>query len=51
MVLHIYRTAFGYGNMGYASALSWTLLLMVGAITLVNFIGSKYWVYYETKVD
>lgn len=51
MVLHIYRTAFGYGNMGYASALSWALLLMVGAITLVNFLASKYWVYYETRVD
>lgn len=51
MVLHIYRTAFRYGEMGYASALSWALLLMIGAITLINFIGSKYWVYYETKVD
>lgn len=51
MVLHIYRNAFGYGNMGFASALSWTLLAMVGVITLVNFIGSRYWVYYETKVD
>jgi len=51
LVLHIYRTAFRYGEMGYASALSWALLLMIGAITLINFIGSKYWVYYETKVD
>lgn len=51
MVLHIYRTAFRYGEMGYASALSWALLLMIGVITLFNFFGSKYWIYYENKVD
>jgi multiple sugar transport system permease protein len=51
LVLHIYNNAFKYGEMGYASALSWTLLLMIGAVTLVNFLVSKYWVYYETKVD
>jgi multiple sugar transport system permease protein len=37
--------------MGFASALSWTLLMMIAAVTAVNFLVSKYWVYYETKVD
>lgn len=49
MVLNIYNQAFRFGNMGYASALSWVLLLIIGAVTVVNFVGSKYWVYYETK--
>ncbi len=49
MVLNIYNQAFRFGNMGYASALSWVLLLIIGAVTAVNFVGSKYWVYYETK--
>lgn len=49
MVLNIYNQAFRFGNMGYASALSWTLLLIIGAFTAVSFLGSKYWVYYETK--
>lgn len=51
MVLHIYNNAFGFGKMGFASALSWTLLMMIAAVTAVNFLVSKYWVYYETKVD
>lgn len=49
MVLNIYNQAFRFGNMGYASALSWVLLLIIGAITVLNFVASKYWVYYETK--
>ncbi len=51
MVLHVYNNAFGFGKMGFASALSWTLLMMIAAVTAVNFLVSKYWVYYETKVD
>jgi multiple sugar transport system permease protein len=50
MVLNIYNQAFRFGNMGYAAALSWTLLLIIGAFTAVNFIASRYWVYYETRM-
>lgn len=46
MVL-IYRNAFQYFQMGYASALSVVLFLAVVAITLAIFRSSRLWVYYE----
>jgi multiple sugar transport system permease protein len=46
MVL-IYRNAFRYFSMGYASALSVVLFLAVLAVTLVIFRSSRWWVYYE----
>lgn len=46
-VLNLYRQAFEFHNMGYASALAWVLFLIVLALTLVVFRGSKKWVYYE----
>ncbi|TVQ24354.1 MAG: sugar ABC transporter permease [Spirochaetaceae bacterium] len=49
MVLNIYNQAFRYGNMGYASALSWTLLVIIAGFTGISFLVSKYWVYYETS--
>lgn len=45
--LYIYAQAFEKGNYGYASALTWILLLIIGAITAVVFRSSKYWVYYN----
>jgi multiple sugar transport system permease protein len=35
--------------MGYASALAWILLLVVGVITAVVFKTSSYWVFYEAR--
>ena len=32
--------------MGYASAMAWVLLLIIAALTGVNFLASKYWVFY-----
>ena len=49
MVLNIYNQAFRFGNMSYAAALSWVLLLMIGLLTAINFVLSKKWVYYESK--
>lgn len=49
MVLNIYNQAFRFGNMSYAAALSWVLLIIIGILTGLNFILSKKWVYYETK--
>jgi multiple sugar transport system permease protein len=46
MVL-IYRNAFRYFSMGYASALSVVLFLAVVAVTLLIFRSSRWWVYYE----
>ncbi len=45
--LYIYDQAFQKGNYGYASALTWILLIIIGALTAVVFSSSKYWVYYN----
>lgn len=46
MVL-IYRNAFQYFQMGYASALSVVLVVVVVAITAIIFRTSRAWVFYE----
>jgi multiple sugar transport system permease protein len=46
-VLYLYNQAFQFGRQGYASALAWILLLIVLALTLLNFRLSGRWVYYE----
>ena len=46
-VLKLYREAFEYHNMGYASAMAWVLFLIVLVLTLLIFRGSKNLVYYE----
>jgi multiple sugar transport system permease protein len=46
-VLNLYRQAFEYHNMGYASAMAWVLFLIVLVLTLLVFRGSKNLVYYE----
>lgn len=45
--LYLYQEAFANFRMGYASALAWFLLLIIGAFTAVSFLTSRYWVYYE----
>lgn len=45
--LYLYQQAFGSArDMGYASALAWLLVLIVGTLTAVNFMLSKKWVHY-----
>jgi len=46
-VLYIYRQAFEFFQMGYASALSTILFLIVLALTLIVLRSSRYWVQYE----
>lgn len=48
-VLHIYNTAFRNLEMGYASAMSWTLLFIIAITTGIIFLTSKFWVYYESE--
>ena len=48
-VLHIYDNAMGSDKMGYASALSWILFIMIALITAITFKTSK-WVYYGEEV-
>jgi multiple sugar transport system permease protein len=46
-VLNLYRQAFEFHNMGYASAMAWVLFLIVLALTILVFRGSRNLVYYE----
>ncbi|WP_338541859.1 carbohydrate ABC transporter permease [Paenibacillus tundrae] len=46
-VLYIYDLAFKQQRMGYASAVSWSLLILIAVVTAIIFITSKRWVYYE----
>jgi multiple sugar transport system permease protein len=45
--LYLYQEGFGAYRMGYASALAWLLVLIIGVFTAVNFWLSKYWVHYD----
>lgn len=47
--LYLYQSAFNYFEMGYASAMAWVLLVMVGIVTALIFKTSARWVYYESK--
>jgi multiple sugar transport system permease protein len=47
MGLYIYRTAFKFLDLGYASAMAWVLLVVIMLITLVQFVAARFWVYYE----
>lgn len=46
-VYMIYKSAFEYLQMGYASALAWILFAIILGLTLLQLWGSKRWVYYE----
>ena len=48
-VLYLYRNAFEYFKMGYASALAWVLFLIVMIFTLIQFRLAKHFVYYEAE--
>ncbi len=50
-VLYLYRKAFQFFDMGYASALAWVLFLIVLACTLVVFKTSGRWVFYRGEVE
>ncbi|MEE4194298.1 MAG: sugar ABC transporter permease [Anaerolineae bacterium] len=46
-VMYLYRQAFTYLNMGYASAMAWVLFLIVLALTVLIFLTSGKWVFYQ----
>jgi multiple sugar transport system permease protein len=48
-VLYLYRNAFKYFRMGYASAQAWVLFLILLALTLVVLKSASVWVYYEAE--
>ncbi|MBL1419313.1 MAG: sugar ABC transporter permease [Alphaproteobacteria bacterium] len=49
--IYLFNEAFKFFRMGYASALAWTLLVIIGAFTALSFFASKYWVHYENEKD
>jgi multiple sugar transport system permease protein len=44
--LYLYQQAFTDFNMGYASAMAWLLVVVVGLLTAVAFSTSHFWVHY-----
>ncbi|MCB0079547.1 MAG: sugar ABC transporter permease [Caldilineaceae bacterium] len=46
--LHLYLQGWTYHEMGYASAMAWVLLLIIGALTALVFRSSGWWVSYGT---
>jgi multiple sugar transport system permease protein len=45
--LYLYKQAFTELDMGYASAMAWFLLLIIGGFTAFNFWLSRFWVFYD----
>jgi multiple sugar transport system permease protein len=45
--LNLYRTAFQFGEMGFASAQAWFIFLIALALTIAIFATSNRWVYYS----
>jgi multiple sugar transport system permease protein len=43
LVYHIYTSAFTFYNMGYASAMSWVLFIILFTMTLIQMRGQKKW--------
>lgn len=47
--LYVYNNAFDYYKMGYASAMSWVMLVVMSIITIIIFKTSKRWVFSEAN--
>lgn len=45
-MLNLYKEAFAYYNMGYASTLAWAMFIVALAVTLGLFASARRWVYY-----
>jgi multiple sugar transport system permease protein len=50
MVLYLYRKGFQQFRFGYASAIAWSLFLIIIAFTALVFRSSSAWVYYESEL-
>jgi len=48
-VLYMYRRAFEYFDMGYASAMAWVMLVIIAFFTALIFRSSSHWVHYESE--
>ncbi|MHB0855933.1 MAG: carbohydrate ABC transporter permease [Anaerolineae bacterium] len=48
-LVYLYRNAFAFFRMGYASAMAWVLFVIVLVLTLMQFKMASLWVYYEVE--
>jgi multiple sugar transport system permease protein len=46
-MFYLYRRAFVFHNMGYASAMAWILFVIIFVLTVIQFATARRWVYYE----
>lgn len=47
--MKLYKEGFSYFKMGYASAISWIIFIMIMIVTALLFRSSSTWVYYEDE--
>src|SRR5690625_3381858 len=47
--LYLFKQGFEYFNMGYASAMAWIMLIIIGIFTSIIFMSSRFWVHYESE--
>lgn len=45
--LYLYQQGFLRFDMGYASAMAWIMFIVIAVFTGINFLVSKYWVFYD----
>ena len=43
--LYVYNHAFNFFNMGYASAMSWVMVVIIGFVTMMILKSSKFWMH------
>lgn len=48
-VIYLFRQAFEFLNVGYASAMAWLLFAITLGLTLIQLRLSRRWVYYEGR--
>ena len=46
-VLYLFKNAFTYFKMGYASAIAWVVFVVILTLALIQLWAQKYWVFYE----
>ena len=48
-VLYLFKNAFTFFKMGYASAIAWVIFVVILCLALIQLWAQKYWVHYEAE--
>ena len=48
-LIHLYTNTFEYLQFGLGSALAWIFFIAVVALTAVQFVSARRWVFYEAE--